>query len=302
MTEPPAIAPSDCTVLVADDQARARAQVAALLAERGYRVLLAHDGAQAVQMAKREAPDVAIVDVVMPHTDGLDVVRRLRADDRVPYIPVLLLSSSDAPPDRVAGLRAGADDFLGKPYHDEELVARVEALARVGRLVRAARRPPGGGDRDPVTGLRTAAYLTERVRAEFERAGRHAEPLSLMLLDIDAGGAGAAADRALAAAADALRGEARAMDVVARADGAAFAVVLPNTHFAGALATAERLWRTLAAAGWPPWIGAACYPGAATRTAQQLVSAARSALARARADGPARVCLVQHEAYIFQPE
>ena len=95
-------------------------------------------------------------------------------------------------------------------------------------------------------------------------------------------------------------------DVVTRCEKLAFAVILPNTHFAGAIATADRMWRELAATrvgdkALRPSMGIACYPNQQVRTPEQLLEFARNALDRALAEGPANICLYQHQAYIFQP-
>jgi two-component system response regulator MprA len=98
------------------------------LTAEGFAVTLAHDGAAALVAAERTAPDVIVLDVAMPAMDGLAVARRLRGKG-LPT-PILMLTARDAVPDRVAGLEAGADDYLVKPFAVQELVARIRALTR----------------------------------------------------------------------------------------------------------------------------------------------------------------------------
>jgi two-component system response regulator MprA len=116
------------SILVVDDEPAVRASLERALGLRGYRVELARDGSDALERLADRAPDVILLDVMMPGVDGLEVCRRLRAvGDRT---PILLLSARDALHDRVAGLDAGADDYLVKPYAREELLARLRALLR----------------------------------------------------------------------------------------------------------------------------------------------------------------------------
>jgi len=98
------------------------------LAAEGYEVSVAADGGVALAEAERAAPDVIVLDVAMPGLDGLAVARRLR--DKGDPTPILMLTARDAVPDRVAGLEAGADDYLVKPFAVEELIARLRALTR----------------------------------------------------------------------------------------------------------------------------------------------------------------------------
>ncbi len=115
-------------VLVVDDDDAVRRAVARALTLHGYRVTVAEGGAEALRLLALDAPDVVVLDVAMPAPDGLDVCRRLRAaGDRR---PVLMLTARDAVGDRVAGLDAGADDYLVKPFALEELLARLRALLR----------------------------------------------------------------------------------------------------------------------------------------------------------------------------
>lgn len=114
--------------LVVEDDATIAAFVARGLREAGFAVDEAHDGEQGFQLASREPYDVAIVDVMLPRRDGLDLVEELRR--RRVTMPVLLLSARRSVDDRVRGLQAGGDDYLVKPFAFAELLARVQALIR----------------------------------------------------------------------------------------------------------------------------------------------------------------------------
>ena len=117
-------------VLVVDDDPPLRRMLARTLTAEGYEVTVAADGGAALAEAERAAPDVIVLDVAMPALDGLAVCRRLRSKG-LPT-PILMLTARDAVPDRVAGLEAGADDYLVKPFAVQELIARLRALTRRG--------------------------------------------------------------------------------------------------------------------------------------------------------------------------
>ncbi|MFZ4718453.1 MAG: response regulator transcription factor [Ilumatobacteraceae bacterium] len=115
-------------ILIADDDRAIREALARALTLEGYEVLQANDGAAALQLVESAQPDVAVLDVMMPNVDGLTVCRVLRAEKN--RIPVLMLTARTETPDRVAGLDAGADDYLPKPFDLDELLARLRALLR----------------------------------------------------------------------------------------------------------------------------------------------------------------------------
>jgi two-component system, OmpR family, response regulator MprA len=116
-------------ILVVDDERAVRESLRRALELEGYQVELAEDGERALErVASASAPDAVILDVLMPGIDGLEVCRRLRADDNA--VPVLMLTARAEVDSRVAGLDAGADDYLPKPFALAELLARLRALLR----------------------------------------------------------------------------------------------------------------------------------------------------------------------------
>jgi two-component system, OmpR family, response regulator MprA len=122
-------------ILVVDDDAKMLSLMRRGLSFVGYQVDLAPDGEQALRMAREHVPDLVVLDVMLPGLDGLEVCRRLRAGE--PNLPVLMLTAKDRVPDRVAGLDAGADDYLIKPFAFDELLARIRALLRRARPLEA---------------------------------------------------------------------------------------------------------------------------------------------------------------------
>ena len=164
-------------VLVVDDDPPLRRMLARTLAAEGYEVSVAGDGGGALAEAERTAPDVIVLDVAMPGLDGLTVARRLRGKG-LPT-PILMRTARDAVPDRVAGLEAGADDYLVKPFAVQELIARLRALTR-----RGSSDPAGGGLR--AYGDLTfdgAARRAVRGGRAIELTGREADLLELLLRD-----------------------------------------------------------------------------------------------------------------------
>jgi DNA-binding response OmpR family regulator len=115
------------TILVADDEKNIVALIKLYLTREGYIVESAKDGQEALEKARKLAPDLALVDIMMPRVDGWEVVRRLRADGGT---PVILLTARAEDVDKIVGLELGADDYVTKPFNPRELVARVKAVLR----------------------------------------------------------------------------------------------------------------------------------------------------------------------------
>jgi two-component system alkaline phosphatase synthesis response regulator PhoP len=115
------------TILIIEDEASIRTVVRAYLEQAGFRVLLADNGPAGVDLARREHPDLVILDLNLPGMDGMEVAARLRQESDV-FIIMLTARSEES--DRVAGLRIGADDYVIKPFSPRELVARIEAILR----------------------------------------------------------------------------------------------------------------------------------------------------------------------------
>jgi two-component system, OmpR family, response regulator MprA len=163
------------SILVVDDDAPIRRMLQRTLAAEGHDVSAAADGGAALAAVERTVPDLVVLDVAMPGLDGFAVCRRLRAKGLA--LPILLLTARDAVPDRVAGLDAGADDYLVKPFASEELVARVR---RVRALLRRGREPAevlAHGDVVLDLGARTA----RRGGRELGLSARELDLLELLL-------------------------------------------------------------------------------------------------------------------------
>ena len=116
------------TILVVDDDASLRRALRRVLVSNGFEVEVAEDGEEALEQLRTRTFDAVVLDVMMPGSDGIEVCEQLRAGGDA--LPVLMLTARDAVRDRVVGLEAGADDYLVKPFANEELVARIRALLR----------------------------------------------------------------------------------------------------------------------------------------------------------------------------
>jgi two-component system response regulator MprA len=119
--------PATGRILVVDDEPRMLSMMRRVLEVEGYEVILANDGAAALDILRREPIDLMILDVMMPHLDGFEVCRTARRES---LIPILMLTAKDAGTDKVTGLDSGADDYVVKPFENDELTARVRALLR----------------------------------------------------------------------------------------------------------------------------------------------------------------------------
>lgn len=142
-------------VLVVEDEADLANLLARRLEKAGYRVLVAGDGAAALQLANHERPDLLLLDRMLPVFDGIEVCRRLRATAHGREMAILFLSARGEVEDRITGLESGADDYLPKPFVMEEMLARVKALLR---------RPASGADNEAIiAGPFTATPATQQL-------------------------------------------------------------------------------------------------------------------------------------------
>jgi len=148
-------------ILVVDDDPAVRESLRRSLRFNGYEVLLAEDGEKALSTLTHESPDGLVLDVMMPNLDGLATCRALRASGN--DVPILMLTARDDVSDRVAGLDAGADDYLPKPFALEELLARLRALLR---------RIPSGSDAESYEALTMGDLSLEPATRDVRRGDR----------------------------------------------------------------------------------------------------------------------------------
>lgn len=177
-------------ILIADDDSVSRRMMQRMLIHAGYDVLAAADGGEAVELLlSKDAPRLALLDWMMPVMDGLDVCRELRRLPERAYTYIALLTSKEAKEDLIAGLEAGADDYLTKPCNPHELAARLRTGERILRmedtLVAAREGMRFKATHDPLTSLWNRGAIVAHLEAEIKCVQQGGGPLSVLLCDVD---------------------------------------------------------------------------------------------------------------------
>ncbi|HEX2205790.1 MAG TPA: diguanylate cyclase [Longimicrobium sp.] len=251
-------AASPVRILVVDDLPDNVEILRARLTSRGYEVLTASNGEEALQVVHGDAPHLILCDVMMPGIDGFEVSRRIKADDALPFIPIILVTALGGTDDIVQGLNVGADDYIAKPYNFQELEARVRAMLRIKHLQDeldqknrelevANKRLRKLSITDGLTGLFNHRHVHELLREEFERSHRTGEPIAVAMLDLDRFKqindtyGHPTGDVILYETARILGETAREIDMPGRYGGEEFIVILPNTEEEEAGRFAERV-------------------------------------------------------------
>jgi len=292
-------------VLIAEDDPVSLRVVKTMLKKWGYEPVVAHDGAEAWEILQMEgAPQLAILDWMMPHKDGPKICRELRAQADRPYTYVLLLTAKTQEQDLIDGLGTGADDYLTKPFNGDELRARLYAGGRIlsfqQQLVAARETLRLQAIRDPLTGLYNRRHMEEALARELARAQRGRLALSVLMLDLDhfkrfndtAGHP--AGDALLKQVATVVETRTRKEDVACRYGGEEFVLILPGMPLEVARRRAEELRRAVGEASVEFGgqslgsvtisVGLACYPQHGV-DGLELLSAADKALYTAKERG-----------------
>ena len=296
-------------ILVVDDNHDNVDIIGTRLRFRGYDIDEAGDGARALECVRNSPPDLILLDVMLPDIDGYEICRRVKGDASLPFIPIILVTARDSTGDKVAGLDAGADDYLTKPIDFPELEARVRSMLRIKRLQDEIEEKNRELERlsisDGLTGLFNHRHIHALLHEEFERVDRTAERLAVAMFDLDHFKAvndtygHQAGDRVLQQLADILTESAREIDRVGRYGGEEFMVLLPDTSIDDAEVFVERVRREVArkpfAIGDQEPLrmtisaGISTYPHPEIGNAETLVRVADEALYAAKAAGRNRV-------------
>jgi len=232
------------TIVVIEDHPDQRDLLAIVLQREGYRVVTAANGLEALDKLRQETVHIALSDIMMPKMDGFELIKKIRGDEALKNIYLILITARIQEGDRVRGLDLGADDYITKPFSFSELLARV----RVGsRVVQYQQHLEYQTQIDSLTGLFNRRAFEKKISDEFERAKRYRHPLSLLILDIDNfknindtfghhGG-----DSALIRISETLRAKTRQSDFPSRYGGEEFVLILPETDQESALQVANKI-------------------------------------------------------------
>jgi two-component system, cell cycle response regulator len=244
--------PQRATVLIVDDDETVRERLAVVVQAAGFDVQMANNGQEALAVLANEFASIVLTDRDMPEMDGLTFCRTVRQRNFPGYVYIMLLTVKDAEQDILAGLDAGADDYVSKRVSPAQLIARLRTAQRILSLEQSLRSVLEEKRReamtDSLTGAHNRHYFTRHLTREIKRTKRFGGALAVLVLDIDyfkqvndryGHGIG---DEVLQAFAARVRGALpREYDWCARMGGEEFAVVLPQTELPGAVVVAEKL-------------------------------------------------------------
>lgn len=239
-------------VLIVEDNPVSCKRLEKLLQDEGYDTETACDGVEALEKLQEKFYPIVITDWVMPRMNGLQLVEEIRKRDFSGYVSIMFITAMDSKDDIITGLKAGADDYLTKPFNEAEMIARLNNVKRVLRLERSLK---GANEEifqmtisDPLTMVYNRRYIFDNLPSEIFRSRRYKHPLSLIMCDIDHFKkvndiyGHKVGDNVLVSFADCLKGSSRLnVDWVSRYGGDEFLLVLPETDVEGAKILADRL-------------------------------------------------------------
>jgi diguanylate cyclase (GGDEF)-like protein len=296
-------------ILIAEDEPLFRRLLQRMLTEWGYQVVVARDGSEACQiLLSEDPPKLAILDWKMPGMEGIDVCRKIRADLAEHYTYLILLTSQQREEDIVAGMEAGADDYIVKPFKHSELRVRLRAGRRIVELheeLLAAREVlHAKASHDSLTGLWNHEEILAILGKELARSERDGVCVSVIMADIDHFKevndtfGHLAGDAVLRLTSEKMQALMRAYDSIGRYGGEEFLIVLPDCCGECAAAFAQRLCLRISgdrmdtSEGLIPVsisLGVASSSSAASPGEHSLIRAADAALYRAKQKGRNRV-------------
>ncbi len=239
-------------ILVVDDDIVSRTVLEKHLVKAGFSVVTAANGVEALDHFDRQFFPIVLTDWMMPEIDGPQLCKLIRDKKTDGYVFIVLITARDSKTDIVSGLESGADDYLTKPIHPAEMIARINTGIRILKLEKSLKKANEEirllSITDPLTGCHNRGYLNERFPQELRRAQRYSHPLSVVLADIDHFKkvndtyGHQAGDEVLMYFADCINKQIRKkVDWVVRYGGEEFLIILPETRSLGATSMAERL-------------------------------------------------------------
>ena len=298
-------------ILIADDEPVSRRMLQGMLEKWGYDVIQVQDGDAAWEQLKLpDAPRLALLDWMMPGQNGVEVCRTLRKQRPEPYTYILLLTAKDAKESVVEGLESGADDYLTKPFHPQELQARIRVGLRLleleDNLVQARETMRFKAMHDALTGVWNRGAILETMEREVWRSRREGISLGLLITDLDHFKSvndtygHLTGDAVLREITKRMQFDVRPYDAVGRYGGEEFLVLLPGCNRDVTMATAERIRKIISASpvetAMGPLkitssIGAVATGDWPQNTPSQILQMADSALYRAKQEGRDRTVM-----------
>ncbi len=298
------------SILIVDDSRLARLKIERILQRFGVCTDVAHagNGAEGALRLAERAFDLVLCDINMPQADGFEFLRRKSAITGRKDVPVIMLTAEEEIEVKLQCLEAGASDYLLKPFHEQELIARARIHLQLKGLRDSLRAKNEILERlvrvDALTAVANRLHLGESLRREFSRGQRHGTPFSLAILDVDHFKAvndthgHQVGDKVLREIALRLRKAVRAHDLVARYGGEEFALLLPQTASQEATLVVERCRRLVAATPFADGdqslqitvsAGVSSYPSSGAETEDELMRQADQALYEAKRAGRDRL-------------
>jgi diguanylate cyclase (GGDEF)-like protein len=236
------------TLLVVDDDNSSLMMLSHIL-EKEYTVRIALDGLSAIRIAEKYAPDLILLDIIMPEMDGYQVFTALHQSEKTSHIPVIFITGLNNNHDEKRGLEMGAVDYISKPFDDTIVKLRVHHQIQIVNQLRTIEHL---SMMDQLTGIANRRNFDNRLRAEWGRAMRENIPISLLIMDVDHFKGyndtygHQQGDKALCLMANVLTDTLkRTSDFAARWGGEEFAVLLPHTDSAGGLAISEQIRKNI---------------------------------------------------------
>jgi diguanylate cyclase (GGDEF)-like protein len=244
-------------ILIADDDRISCRLLSGLLAKWGYTTQIVFNGSDALsELQKPDAPQLAILDWMMPGLDGIEVIKKIRASHGNAYVYALLLTSKEEKENKVEGLEAGADDFLKKPFDAAELRARLRIGDRIldleRRLMSALESAEYKATHDFLSGIYNRAAITAMLDREAARCKRSKQEMSVLMVDVDRFKSindtygHPAGDEVIKQVTARISSILRTYDAVGRLGGEEFLILTPNCSTSEAMGVAERLRQSIA--------------------------------------------------------
>lgn len=241
-------------VLIVEDSSVNGKLCERLLNKNGYETAICTDGESAIDFVNTNAPDLILLDIVMPGIDGYEFCKMIKNHPKIKHTPIIFLSSMNDEQSIIKGFEYGAVDYITKPFRHQELLARtkthIELKLAKEKLLKMA-------ITDELTGLVNRRYFMGRLLHEYERTKRYESVFTVLMIDLDYFKkindtyGHQAGDTVLRAVSDAMKLSLRLSDIVGRIGGEEFAVILPETEISSAIIIAERLRKRVEALDIP---------------------------------------------------